>query len=104
VDAFRTVGIALNLGILSGACSFVVNNYTLRFRRAGRGSYPLDSSQSQVRWLLVLAALPLCTLALAVFLPRTPLLNLVLVAPTLLAILVNLAAWVYAADRWHALN
>ena len=67
-----------------------------------RVSYPLESWQSQVRWLLALAALPLGALALAVVLPRTPLLNFVEVWPNLLAILVVFAALVYAGDKWHA--
>ena len=101
VDAHRAWGIAWNLIMLSLACSLVVNIYILRFRRPGSGSYPLDSWQSQVRWLLVLAAFPLGALALAVFLPRTPVLNFVLGPPNVLAILVLLAALFYAADKWH---
>lgn len=102
VDASRAVGIAWNLIMLSLACSFVVSNYSLRFFRPGRGSYPLESWQSQVRWLLALAAPPLVALALAVVLPQIPLLNFVVVWPNLLAILVLGAALVYAGDKWHA--
>jgi hypothetical protein len=102
VDASRAVGIAWNLIMLSLACSFVVSNYSLRFFRPGRGAYPLESWQSQVRWLLALAALPLGALALAVFLPQIPLLNFVVVWPNLLAILVLGAVLIYAADKWRA--
>jgi len=102
VDASRARGIAWNLIMLSLACSFVVSNYSLRFFRPGRGSYPLDSWQSQVRWLLALAALPLGAIALAVFLPRTSLLNFVVVWSNLLAILVVGAALVYAIGKWQA--
>ncbi len=102
VDASRAMGIAWNLIMLSLACSFVVSNYSLRFFRPGRGSYPLESWQSQVRWLLALAAPPLVALALAVVLPRTPLLTFVVVWPNLLAILVLGGALVYAGDKWHA--
>ncbi len=102
VDASRAVGIAWNLIMLSLACSFVVSNYSLRFFRPGRGAYPLDSWQSQVRWLLALAALPLGALALAVVLPQSPRLRLVVVWSNLLAILVVGAAVVYAAGKWRA--
>jgi hypothetical protein len=94
----------MSLLALSLACQFVVNNYTLRFRRPGRPSYPLDSWPSQVRWLVLLGTLPLCALALAVVLPRTPLFDFVLVPPTVLAMLMPVFAWVYAADQWHALS
>jgi hypothetical protein len=105
VEADSALGIAapLSLGLLSGACAFVVNVYTLRFRRPGSGPYPLASWQSQVRWWGALAALPLGALTVAVFLPPTPLLGFVLPLLILLAALVYLAAWVYAADKWHAL-
>ena len=104
VGASRAVGIAWNLTMLSLACSFVVSNYALRFFRPGRGSYPLESWQSQVRWLLALAALPLCVLTVAILLPRTPLFDFMLGLPTLLAILVVGAALFYAIDKWQALN
>ncbi len=103
VEAAPALGIALSLGLLSGACSFVVNVYTLRFRRPSSGPYPLASWQSQVGWWWALSILPLCVLALAVFLPPAPLLGFVLAALTLLAALAYLAAWVYAADTWRAL-
>src|SRR5258708_13514546 len=41
--------IALNLGMLSGACSVAVNTYSKRFRCPDRGPFPLSSGQSQVR-------------------------------------------------------
>ena len=104
VDAHRAMGISLNLSMLSLTCSFVVSNYSLRFRRAGRQSYPLESWQSQVRWLLLLGMLPLCVLTVAILLPRTPLFDFMLGLPTLLAILVVGAAVFYAIDKWHALS
>src|SRR5215831_10720533 len=94
VAATPALGIGLSLGLLSGACSFVVSVYTRRFRRPGSRPYPLASWQSQVQWWWALAALPLCALTLAVFLPQTPLLGFVLAVLTLLAALVYLAAWV----------
>jgi hypothetical protein len=104
MDAHRAMGISLNLLTLCFACIFVVNTYTLRFRRAGRQSYPLDTWPSQVRWLLLLGTLPLGVLTIAILLPRTPLFDFMLGLPTLLAMRVNGAALVYAADKWHALS
>jgi hypothetical protein len=104
VDAHRAGDIGMILLILSFACSFVVNNYTLRFRRPGRQAYPLDTWLSQMRWWLLLGALPLCALTVAILLPRTPLFDLMLFLPTVLAMLVLGAAWVYAADKWQALS
>src|SRR5262249_59611907 len=49
VDASRVLAIAVNLGMLGGACSTVVNAYSARFRRLDRGRFPLESWQSQVR-------------------------------------------------------
>lgn len=63
--------IALNLGMLGGSCSFVVQTYGMRFRRPGGGPFPLDSWQSQGRAIVLLAALPLCALVLAVAIPPT---------------------------------
>jgi hypothetical protein len=103
VAADPVLGIALNLGLLGGVCSYVVGAYTLRFRRPGSGSYPLALWQSQVRWWCALAALPLCGLAVAVFLPPTPLVGFVLPVLYLLALGVYVAALVYAADKWRAL-
>src|SRR5262249_23557670 len=56
------------------ACFYAVTRYSTRFRQPDRRPFPLDSWQSQVRAILLLAALPLCALALAVlafFIPRT---------------------------------
>jgi hypothetical protein len=104
MDAHRAMGISWNLIALSLACSLVVSGYTLRFRRAGRQSYPLDTWPSQVRWLLLLGTLPLCVLTVAILLPRTPLLDFMLGLPTLLAMLAIGAAAVYTASKWDALS
>jgi hypothetical protein len=64
---------ALNLGLLGGACSVAVNTYSTRFRRPDRGPFLLSSWQSQVRTILLAAALPLCALALALVAPLIPL-------------------------------
>lgn len=47
-----------------------LQRYSARFRRPGRGPFPLDSWQSQVRAFVLLAALSMCALALALFAPR----------------------------------
>ena len=57
--------IGLNLGLLGGACSVAVNAYSTRFRRPDRGPFLLSSWQSQVRAIVLAAALPSCALALA---------------------------------------
>jgi len=65
--------IALNLVLLSGACSVAVNTYSMRFRQPDRGPFPLSSWQSQVRAIVLGAAVPLCALALALVAPLIPL-------------------------------
>jgi hypothetical protein len=67
----RGVVIALNLGAIGGACSTAVNTYSTRFRQPAQGPFLLSSWQSQARAIGLLAALPLCALALAVFIPPT---------------------------------
>lgn len=71
VDSSRVEVIGLNLVLLGGSCSFVDQAYSARFRRPGRGPSPLDSWQGQVRAIALLAALPLCALALAAVIPPT---------------------------------
>lgn len=104
LDAHRATGIELNLVALSLDCTFVVNVYTLRFRRAGKQSYPLATWPSQVRWWLLLATLPLGALAMTILLPRTPLFDFLLDVPTLLAMVLVGAAFVYGRDKWEALS
>ena len=93
---------ALNLGLLGGACSCVVTTYSTRFRRPDRGPFPLGSWQSQMRAIVLLAALPLCALALALFIPPTPpalfLASLLDIAISLLGAMVLLAAFVWPPD------
>jgi hypothetical protein len=67
----RTSVIGMNLGMLGAACSVVVQAYSRRFRQPGRGPFPLNSWLSQLRALALVAALPLCALAWAVFIPST---------------------------------
>ena len=67
----KTTVIAMNLGMLGATCSFAVQAYSMRFRQPGRGLFPLDSWQSQLRALALVAALPLSALAWAVFIPLT---------------------------------
>lgn len=100
----RVVAIALSLILLSGACSFVVTMYSMRFRRSAMGLFPLASWQSQVRTLLLLAALPMGALALAVVIPSTYLVETVFFPLSASAALMLIAAYVYASIRWHALD
>jgi heme/copper-type cytochrome/quinol oxidase subunit 1 len=106
-DSNRVFGlVALNVGMLSGACSTAVNTYSMRFRRPDRGPFPLSSWQSQVRAIVLLAALPLCALALAVFAPLIPLpldfLFLPVAAISLLAAVVLVVANIQAASLQQA--
>jgi hypothetical protein len=104
LDAHRAMGIGLNLLSLSLACSLVVNSYIVRFRRVGWASYPLASWQSQMRWLVLLGALPLGVLLVVLLLPRSPLVAFVLGLPTLLGLLVQGAALFYGLAKWPALT
>jgi hypothetical protein len=103
-DAIRRLVIALNLGMLGGAWSFVVNTYSIRFRRSEGGPFPLDSWQSQVRAIVVVAALPIGALALAVVIPPTALAWVVVSLITVIAAFVRLAAYVYAMIRRRAMD
>jgi hypothetical protein len=90
---------ALNLGLLGGVCSCVVTAYSTRFRRPDGEPFPLGSWQSQLRAILLLAALPSCALVVALFIPPTPpaffLVSLLDIAISLLGAVVLLAAFVW---------
>ncbi len=103
-DAIRRLVIALNLGMLGGACSFAVNTYSIRFRGSGRGPFPLDSWQSQVRAIVLVAALPICALALAVVIPPTARAWVVVSVMSVLAAFVSLAAYVYSFIRRRTMD
>ena len=68
-QSLHTVLIATNLGLVGWACASVVTTYRLRFRQPDRTPYPLNSWQSQVRMVALLAALPTSALVLALILP-----------------------------------
>ena len=71
VDPTRLFVVALNLGMLGGACSFVVGAYNKRFNQpmyAGRTLH-LNSWPGQVRVIGLLTALPLCAIILAAIIP-----------------------------------
>jgi hypothetical protein len=99
-DGIRLVVIAANLGMVSGACSFAVNTYSLRFRRSGTGPFPLTSWQSQVRAILLLAALPISALVLAAFIPSTSLAFFIVLLISLLGACVLIVAHVYPSSKW----
>lgn len=100
VDFFRMLVIGANLGMLGGACVFAISTYSTRLRRPDRRPFLLDSWQGQVRAIALLAALPLCAIALALVIPPTLLAASVLIflafAVSALAALVLVAAnfWV----------
>ncbi|HEX8994884.1 MAG TPA: hypothetical protein VF812_02520 [Ktedonobacterales bacterium] len=66
---YRWLAIGLNLGLLSGACFTAVNWYVTRFREPPPAPLPLGSRRSQLRAILLLAALPLCAILLASVIP-----------------------------------
>jgi hypothetical protein len=70
-DSWRVLMIALNLGILSGTCSVAVRTSNVHVRQPDEGPLPASSWQNQVWAIVVVTALPLCALALAVFIPPT---------------------------------
>jgi hypothetical protein len=96
----RMLVLGLNLSLLSGACSFAVRTYTMRFRRPDSGLSLFDSWQRQVGAIAGLAVLPLCAITLALVSPSTPPVDFELVflafAVSVLAALVVLVAhlWV----------
>jgi hypothetical protein len=94
-DLIRLFVIALNLGALGVACFFAVNSYSRRFRRPDWGRFPLDSWQSQVRVIALLAALPLGAVVVAPFLPLGWPADFLAIGITVLAAVVLLAAYVW---------
>jgi uncharacterized membrane-anchored protein len=99
-DVERLGLIAVNLGMVSGACSFTVNTYSLRFRRSDTGPFPLTSWQSQVRAILLLAALPISALVLAAFISPTSLAFIIVFPISLLGACVLLVAYFYLSIKW----
>jgi hypothetical protein len=73
LDSNRVQLIMVNLIILGLACVSAVANYRTRFRPPDRGPFPLHSWQSRMRFIAVVAALPICSLVLAVVIPPTAL-------------------------------
>jgi hypothetical protein len=94
-DSSRMDDIALNLGMLGGACVFAVNAYRTRFRQMDRWSYRLNSWQSQVRAIGALAMLPLCAIILAVVIPQDSLAYLLVFGVSMLAALALLGAYLW---------
>jgi L-asparagine transporter-like permease len=63
--------IMLNLGIIGVSCTASVYAYNARFRQPDRRPFPLDSRKSQVRAILLPAAVSICAVVLAVVIPPT---------------------------------
>jgi hypothetical protein len=70
-DSWRVLMIALNLGVLSGACSFAVRTSSARLRQPDGRPLPASSWQNPAWAIVLVTALPLCALVLAVFIPPT---------------------------------
>ena len=66
MESYRQTEIAVNLSVLSGACTFTVNAYSARFRPGAREPFLLDGWQRQARAITALATLPLCAITLAI--------------------------------------
>ena len=94
-DPIRLFVIALNLGALGVACFFAVNSYSRRFRLSDQGPFPLDSWQSQVRVIALLAALPLGAIVVVLVLPLGWPADFLPIGITLLAWGALLAAYVW---------
>jgi hypothetical protein len=92
--------IVVNLVMLAGACSFAVNSYSVRFRRPQAGTFPLESWQSQVWAIALLAALPLCALAMMLLLSPGDPAFLLAIGISLLGVFANMLALVWAARVW----
>lgn len=63
-DYARIPGLALNLMIIGGGLTLVVNGYTTRFHVTEGALYPFATWRSQARTAALLALLPLCALLL----------------------------------------
>lgn len=100
----RITGIAVNLGLISMACSSVVNVYNLRFRQPAREPLPLASWQSQLRTVALLVVLPLCGLALTLFLPPAFPAFYLVAGIDLLAMVVVLATLMTTYFREHVVG
>jgi hypothetical protein len=98
--SYRLPFIGVNLISLSLACSFAVNSYSVRFRRPQGGTFPLQSWQSQVRAIALLAALPLGALAMTLLLPPGDLAFFLSAGISLLAVIGNMLALLWAARVW----
>lgn len=95
VDSWRTDNIALNLGMLGGACIFAINAYRTRFRQMDRRSFRLNSWQSQLQTIGALAMLPLCAIMLDVIIPQNDLAFLLASAVSMLAASALIGAYLW---------
>ena len=96
-DFSRVSVVASSLVMLGLACTFVSTIYSTRFRYPQRRSFPLDSWQSQVRTIVLLAALPLCVFAWAIFVPATTpgFGNVYLLSIVAWVVLVGVGLWMF---------
>jgi len=95
LEDVRKFLIAMYLLLLCPACTLVCAAYRTRAGRPALGPSPLDSWQGQVRALLLLSALPLGGLALALVMPPTAVVSLIVEGLILfLAPLNSLVSWI----------
>ncbi|MGZ3585224.1 MAG: hypothetical protein ACXVCT_20975 [Ktedonobacterales bacterium] len=71
LDANRVQAIFMNLIILSLACTFTLQTYRTRLSQPDRGPLHLSSWQSQLRFIALVAALPIGALVFAFVIPQT---------------------------------
>ena len=71
LDTNRVQAIFINLVFLSLACTLTVQTYRTRLSQPDRGPLYLSSWQSQMRFIALVAALPMCAIVLAFVIPPT---------------------------------
>lgn len=71
IYASRVAIIAVNLSLLGLGSRLIVRTYLAGARQPSRAPFRLESSQSQVRAILALTAVPLCALVLAIIISPT---------------------------------
>jgi hypothetical protein len=103
-DFDRVMAMVLSLNFVGMSCNPVVAAYSTRFRHPERGVFPLESWPSQVRALVIIAALPLSALAWAVFIPLTQpgFYNVFLIDMLAAGVLIVAVVWV--AVRYQAVD
>lgn len=95
----RICAIAISLVPLGTAFSFPSTTYISHLRSPGTRAFALHSWQQQARTIALLAALPICALTLAYFIPWSPFADELSLALTVVAMVVDVGAYAWAASR-----